>query len=750
MPIANSYLRWPSEAPGASGAVVPQKRKMSRTPSPHEEGGRAKYTEHEAATTTALGQEPQDTQYLSAEARMKLMNKIKSRLKQSPPRPPHSTALAQASQSESNTTPRLLPPIEVADSARKSFENTDVHMTPSKIERPRSALHRGDFRQDTTVQDSPWLSTSPTTPWYTPSYRQQQTTQNEGQSSEVSRPSAVQSRARAASNSSLSSSFVYRQPTSPLAVSSHVDEAEEHDLSPLNNHRTHRRRTYSPGLYSAQGAFDVLSPINTPLVSRESTFPRRSLSSFQHSHSFSFASPPIIKSRRPSFSPNASPIQHAPLVGRFEESILRGRMSSNPSRPLDFVAQVGVLGKGPCKASLRCPPHITIPFPAVFYNYGNDRPSPAVDEPSPYVGLVDLESRISPSRQASTGRAHKSRSSSTDTNRGRQDDRIKDSGHRRHKHKCDKIMMSNNIHLPPPKGGYRIPEQGQLQIILKNPNKTAVKLFLVPYDLAGMPPGTKTFIRQRAFSAGPVVDMPLTATGGQPISSISNAEDPRDRPVLRYLIHLHICCPSKGRFFLYKSIRVVFANRVPDGKERLRNEIQLPEPRFTAWKPDNDVEVKDDTVNTTPKPRSLLSDALKAQSSTGIEMTDPFKTSHHRAEEQQEPHRPPARLVSFSRTPLPAILSRATSSETVTLSTADWTSTDASATVDEGAVSPRTASRPPSSPSTDSDDNNVTTSLPNQFKKLSPNKQSREGLLALQFRDLASKSRSGTPDSVRN
>ncbi len=59
--------------------------------------------------------------------------------------------------------------------------------------------------------------------------------------------------------------------------------------------------------------------------------------------------------------------------------------------------------------------------------------------------------------------------------------------------------------------------------------------------------------------------------------------------MLRYLIHLHICCPSKGRYFLYKSIRVVFANRVPDGKEKLRNEIQLPEPRYSAYKPGRDI-----------------------------------------------------------------------------------------------------------------------------------------------------------------
>ncbi|CAK7227796.1 hypothetical protein SBRCBS47491_006690 [Sporothrix bragantina] len=126
----------------------------------------------------------------------------------------------------------------------------------------------------------------------------------------------------------------------------------------------------------------------------------------------------------------------------------------------------------------------------------------------------------------------------------------------------------------PPGGSYRIPEQGQLQIIIKNQNKTAVKLFLIPYDLTDMEPGTKTFIRQRSYSAGPIIDnLPTTS------------ETSSDRPILRYLIHLHICCPSRGRYYLYKSIRVVFANRVPDGKEKLRNEITFPEPLYSPYKP---------------------------------------------------------------------------------------------------------------------------------------------------------------------
>ncbi|KAF2668543.1 hypothetical protein BT63DRAFT_374173 [Microthyrium microscopicum] len=202
------------------------------------------------------------------------------------------------------------------------------------------------------------------------------------------------------------------------------------------------------------------------------------------------------------------------MVGSFEESILRGRMSTAPSRPLDFIAQIGVLGRGKCKPSLRCPPHVSVSFPAVFYSYGNTTSQPMNNSPSPYVGHIDVENNF----PAYDGKS--------------------------------------------PSGGcYRIPQQGQLQIIIKNPNKTAVKLFLVPYDLSDMEPGQKTFIRQRSFSQ----------TG--------------ERPTLRYLVHLNICSPARGRYFLYRSIRVVFANRVPDGKDSLRNEVQMPSPRYSAYNP---------------------------------------------------------------------------------------------------------------------------------------------------------------------
>lgn len=276
------------------------------------------------------------------------------------------------------------------------------------------------------------------------------------------------------------------------------------------------------------------------------------------------------------------------MVGSYEESILRGRMSTTPSKPLDFVAQIGVLGLGKCKSSLRCPAHVTLPFPAVFYSYEtttHGRAGKSEDGPSPYVGQIDLENNLPHpeepreiKRKRHTSDIGRTQTEDLDMMDGQFNTQVSEREHRR----SEKQKRRSTSPRAPPGGSYRIPEKGQLQIIIKNPNKTAVKLFLVPYDLAGMEPGTKTFIRQRSYSAGPIITTALSSTAQAMNSS------PLDRPILRYLVHLHICCPSRGRFYLYKSIRVVFANRVPDGKEKLRNEISLPEPRFSVYKPGRD------------------------------------------------------------------------------------------------------------------------------------------------------------------
>ncbi|CDH52304.1 uncharacterized conserved protein [Lichtheimia corymbifera JMRC:FSU:9682] len=166
------------------------------------------------------------------------------------------------------------------------------------------------------------------------------------------------------------------------------------------------------------------------------------------------------------------------FVGSYEESLLSGRMSTVPSKPIVFQAQIGVLGHGDCTP--KCPPHRTILFPAFFYESD-------ASLPSPYVGTVELTKR------------------------------------------------------------YRVPAKGQLQIVIKNPNKTAVKLFLIPYDVLNMPPNTKTFLRQKSYASG-----------------------------LRYAIHLQLCRTEKKRVYLYKHFRVVFANRISDARETLKVTCEGP------------------------------------------------------------------------------------------------------------------------------------------------------------------------------
>ncbi|KAK7531228.1 hypothetical protein IWX49DRAFT_512370 [Phyllosticta citricarpa] len=465
------------------------------------------------------------------------------------------------------------------------------------IERPRSALHSGDFRQERFSQDvdygasgsQPAVSTSPVAPWHhsfpAPALSQLAALGQE----QYDRP-PLHSR-----NASQIPRVVLLPPTSPLVQQSNNTDL---DWSPRPRSRQsrspeqdNRRHTFSPQSLQSYHSRSIertgghVPSQSIPYSRRGGPFPyqahqpRRSLSTFQKPQPTSTPHTLLVRPRGPSASSEISPLQHAPMVGSYEESILRGRMSTTPSRPLNFVCQIGVLGRGDCKSQLRCPAHVALPFPAVFYSYNSGNGRIADNQPSPYVGLVDLENNLKkPETNERRRRKRHARSTHDDFEaRLGQGNFTSD----RQSSEKDKAFKC------PPGGSYRIPQKGQLQIVIKNPNKTAVKLFLVPYDLSDMEPGHKTFIRQRSYSAGPIIDMPVSSRSNlvNPGASLSASDDPNDRPTLRYLIHLHICCPSKDRYYLYKSIRVVFANRVPDGKEKLRNEIQFPDPRYSAYKP---------------------------------------------------------------------------------------------------------------------------------------------------------------------
>ncbi|ROT38658.1 hypothetical protein SODALDRAFT_311550 [Sodiomyces alkalinus F11] len=527
-------------------------------------------------------------------------------------------------------SPDLLPPADITpEKARGPPKVAEVRSSDDEarlreglnIQRPRSALHSGDFTQlesrsdrdpdcdadaDADADADPdrdrtRTPTSPPRPRPRPFAFDRRPCPSYADPTEHIDPGDDFRSIPSSLSSSYSTSFAYKAPTTPL-----VQSESNEDLEPA----WPRNVIYHPRRHTLTAAPSPLNLLNLPprgpaaaalggglsAHRREGSLPyqahqpRRSLTLAASGSPFLGTSPQmpaLLRSRRSSISAeSSSPLQHASMVGSYEESILRGRMSTTPSKPLDFVAQIGVLGLGKCKPSLKCPPHVTLPFPAVFYSYGNSSlygRAPSEDGPSPYVGQIDLENGLpnqsdeNRSRRKMQSRYAERRLAEEQTSPPPLDGPSEEGLDRepnRDRDRANRPRRGSGAPRAPPGGHYRIPEKGQIQIVIKNPNKTAVKLFLVPYDLAGMEPGTKTFIRQRSYSMGPVIE-------DAPVSEASTA----DRPILRYLVHLHICCPAKARFYLYKNIRIVFANRVPDGKEKLRNETTWPEPRFTAYKP---------------------------------------------------------------------------------------------------------------------------------------------------------------------
>lgn len=514
----------------------------------------------------------------------------------------HSTSPRPKS-SDSSASPTVPHAKETSDENVQEADSAERMRQGLSIERPRSALHSGDFtqntsssrydearktdRRETDSNRNPWLATSPPRDFNPFKFERL-----ERRIPFADPRDGLRSHSSSLS-SSLSSSFVYKHPTSPLVQSESNDDLDlslpisNIDIGPPAPNNVTRRQALG-SFHSVQSVPITVQRI--PTVRHEGAYPyqahqpRRSLTSVPSFPLTGSSHQNQASLRRPSIGfESSSPLHQTSMVGSYEESILRGRMSTTPSKPLDFLAQIGVLGLGNCKSSLRCPTHVTLHFPAVFYSYASTSHgrSKNDDGPSPYVGQIDLENSLPSPTEASASRRKSRQQTNPEAKRPQRDGdndmempSLEPSAETSdvNVRKSAKQKRRSNSPKAPPGGSYRIPEKGQIQIIIKNQNKTAVKLFLVPYDLAGMEPGTKTFIRQRSYTAG-----------GPIIENVPNTGS--DKPALRYLAHLHVCCPARGRYYLYKSIRVVFANRVPDGKEKLRNEVTLPEPRFTPYKP---------------------------------------------------------------------------------------------------------------------------------------------------------------------
>ncbi|GAA5892484.1 uncharacterized protein JCM6883_007374 [Sporobolomyces salmoneus] len=233
----------------------------------------------------------------------------------------------------------------------------------------------------------------------------------------------------------------------------------------------------------------------------------------------SFRTTPIPSShrrRRSSASLHNPPF--GSLVGSFENSLLSGRMSALPSKPLPFVCSIGVLGSRDAPTKLQCPSHLHVDFGAVFYSSKEDRKT------SPYVGTVDLEghfiSLLSPSTTTAT--------------------------------KLPRFP------------GYQVPVRGQVQIVLKNSNQTAFKPFLVPYDLEGLNRngrGGRTFLRQKSYSveredAKGTIRFAIHLTFCSPPLKRGSQKEPK--------------------YYLYQSIRLVFDSQAFDPREKVRVVLEGP------------------------------------------------------------------------------------------------------------------------------------------------------------------------------
>ncbi|ORX50394.1 hypothetical protein BCR36DRAFT_327208 [Piromyces finnis] len=268
------------------------------------------------------------------------------------------------------------------------------------------------------------------------------------------------------------------------------------------------------------------------------------------------------------------------LVGSYEESILSGRMSTLPSKPIKFISEIGVIGFGKCHPRLKCPPHINITFPVYFYEI----PDQNDFFTTPYVGTVDIEQYLQKQYLIKQQKLQqKQQESQSISLKDEPEEKLNidqtttesviltsmnkvENENQNNKNNSlipsSTILLNNEPMLARTSSssslnglsskfpGYRIPYKGQIQVIIKNPSKTAVKVFLIPYDFHDMPPNSKTFIRQKSY-----------------LKDSRNPKDPKSS--LRYAIQLQFVSPSKKRLYLCKTLRVVFAHKAPEKDEKL-------------------------------------------------------------------------------------------------------------------------------------------------------------------------------------
>ena len=323
-------------------------------------------------------------------------------------------------------------------------------------------------------------------------------------------------------------------------------------------------------------------------IPRRTSQPTRSRASIAPIAPLAFGSPnDSHTSTMPVPTPSPPLSRSHPLLGSYSLSLIHSRMShahQPHSSSSTFSIHIKAVGQGKrCPPELRCPKPLDLPFAATYYDLEDPGiPGRCGANQTPWVGNVDLEQHY-----------YDQYASMSTTSPSTVEE-----------------MMD-----PPDHPGYPVAPVGQLQMVVKTPT-SALKAFLVPYDLRALPVGGRLLARERTYGhttspsnlSSPNPDHSATSPG-------TNTSGSDQKKSLRYAYQLQfVCLPvpsssssrshttstrtrdsstnrhtsstastsgfpssrdgieSEKAYYLSKTIKVIFTANPPEFNESLRTE----------------------------------------------------------------------------------------------------------------------------------------------------------------------------------
>lgn len=309
--------------------------------------------------------------------------------------------------------------------------------------------------------------------------------------------------------------------------------------------------------------------------------------------------------------------KNATMAGSYEESLLSGRMSAPASHPIPFSLKLGVIETHEDSLGhVKMPKHISTQFEAVFYDHKLHNTG-VPGKGGPYVGHVDLErlfvcknldkikchltqnsSKRTKLSQASLKLAFENNDFKEENDFGKRngfDNNITSLKRLRSTEWSEKHFPSllSNKKLPFP--GYRIPAKGKIQILISNSHKTAVKVFLISYDVTDLEVNQRTFLRYKIFMENGTEESNIRsdtistsenqADAKFDLRTTSNNIKQKPKRVLVQAAHLQILRVSKTRFYLYGDLRLVFQNRTEFGMSYIKDTASPSESQIESVVP---------------------------------------------------------------------------------------------------------------------------------------------------------------------